>query len=109
MIELEDHGIAFAADDARVLGEVLPHPQLVLIRGLIPRYPNVRDVFLTIALVPQTLVFNEAALAPRVTNAELRISEAEFVERLLDLTSAARLHLCIEHAFYRVRMPETIT
>jgi hypothetical protein len=93
MIELEDYGIAFAADDARVLSEVLPHAQLVLIRGLIPSYPNVRDVFLTIAFVPQTLVFNEAALAPRVTDSELRISEAEFVERLLDLTSAAGLHL----------------
>jgi hypothetical protein len=91
MIELEDYGVAFAAGDARVLSEVLPHAQLVLIRGLIPSYPNVRDVFLTIALVPETLVFNEAALTPRVTDAELRISEAKFVEGFLDLTPAAGL------------------
>ena len=37
MMELEDYGIAFAAVDARVLSEVLPHAQLILIRGLIPR------------------------------------------------------------------------
>jgi len=91
MIELEDYGIAFAAVDARVLSEVLPYAQLVLIRGLIPSYPNVRDVFLTIALVPETLVFNEAAFTPRVTDAELRLSEAKFVEGFLDLTPAAGL------------------
>src|SRR6266576_1298449 len=92
MIELEDYGIALAAVDARVLSEVLPRAELVLIRGLIPSYPNVRDVFLTVALVPETLVFNEAALTRRVTDAELRISEAKFVEGFLDLTPAACPH-----------------
>src|SRR6266550_828722 len=93
MMELEDYGIAFAAVDARVLSEVLPHAQLILIRGLIPSYPNVRDVFLTIALVPSALVFDEAALAPRVTNPELRVAETEFVEGFLDMAPSANLRL----------------
>jgi hypothetical protein len=51
---------------------------------------------LAIALVPSVLVLNETALAPRVTDTELGISEAEFVEWFLDVASAA--DLCFHHS-----------
>jgi hypothetical protein len=82
VVELEDDRIAFAALHAGVLREVLPSTQLVLVRGLIASYSNMRDLLIAIALIPEAFVLNEAGLAPRVTDAELGISETELVERL---------------------------
>ena len=89
VVELKDDRVALAAHHAGVLRQVSPRAQLILVRGLIASQSNVRDVFFAIALVPEALVFNEAGLAPRVTDAELGISETELIEWLGDAAVAA--------------------
>jgi len=91
VVELKDDRIALAAVHAGVLRQVSPRAQLVLVPGPIASYSNMRDVFLAIALIPKALVFNEAGLAPRVTDAELRISETELIEGFFYAALTARL------------------
>ena len=91
MVELQDDRVSLAALNARMLREVLPHSELVLVSGLVPGLADVRDMPLAIALVPSALVFDEAALAPRVTYAELGVPEAEFIEWFIDAAPSADL------------------
>jgi 3-hydroxymyristoyl/3-hydroxydecanoyl-(acyl carrier protein) dehydratase len=105
MIEVEDDGVSLAAPDTRMLRQVLPHQQLVLVARLVSSRSDVCDVARPIALVPGALVFSHAAFAPGVTDAELWKSKAELIEGLLDAAFAAdpRFH-CVEHAFYRITL-----
>jgi hypothetical protein len=50
-------------------------------------------VFLAISLVPESLVFNEAALAPRVANPEPWVAGTKLIDRLLDAASPAGFRL----------------
>jgi hypothetical protein len=106
VVELQDYWIALAALDARVLSQVLPRTQLVLIPGLVASYSNMRDVFLAIALVPKALVLNEARPTPRVTDTKLGISETELINGLVNATLATGSRLDWLH---RTRILSSIT
>jgi hypothetical protein len=56
---------------------------LVFVCRFIAGYPHARDVLFSISFVPERLVLDEAALAPRVTDAELYVAEAELIDGLL--------------------------
>jgi hypothetical protein len=91
VVELEYHRISLAAVHAWMQGKVFPDTEVVLIVSSIAHDPHVGDVPIAVAEIPEALVFNETGLAPGVTNAELRIAEAELINRLLNAASAACL------------------
>jgi len=93
MVELENYRVALAAVDARVLRQVPPHPELVFVSCFVASFSNTFDVFFAISLVPSVLVVNKTALAPGVADAQLRIPEAELINRFFDAASSARFGL----------------
>src|SRR6266550_221211 len=97
MIELKHYGISFAAVHTRVCCEVLPYAKSVLLRGPVAHDSDMRDVSLSITEVPLPFVLDEAGLAPRVADAELRITEAELIERLLYPASTADFRVRWRH------------
>jgi hypothetical protein len=104
VIELQNDGVSFSAVNARVTGEVGPHARLVLIPGLIPGHADSGDLLFPVSFVPAGLVFNEAALAPRVPKTELWTPEPKFIDRSLNAAPPAgpRLAIHIEQTFYHV-------
>jgi hypothetical protein len=92
MVELQDDRVSFAALNARMLREVLPHSELVLVSGLVPGLADVRDICLSRLRSYQARLYStKQPLAPRVTDAELRVPEAEFIEWFLDAAPSADL------------------
>jgi hypothetical protein len=104
VVELEHDGVSLAAFDARMLRQVLPHQQLVLVARLVSSCSDVRDVARLIALVPGALVFSHAAFAPGVADAKLWKPKPELIDGLLNAAFAADLRFHrLEHAFYRIK------
>jgi hypothetical protein len=62
---------------------------------------------ISVSFVPDALVVDKTVLAPRVTDAELWISESEFIEWFFDAAPAADFGLGhLEQAFYRIHGEE---
>jgi hypothetical protein len=80
VVKLKYNRIGLAAVHARVQREVFPNSLLVFRKRHGGRRLNTSEVTLAIAQVPEPLVLGEAALAPRVTDAEGWIPESELVE-----------------------------
>ena len=93
VVEMKNNGISLAAIDARMRRQVLPDPALVFVLGRRTPFLDVCSVSIPVAFIPEALVFNKAALAPRVTDAELYVPEPELIDRLLQTASAADLRL----------------
>lgn len=91
MVKLENDGISLAAVHTRVLPQVVPHFQVVLVPRSIADHLNMGDVAIAIPQIPEMLVFDEAVLAPRVTDAKLGITKSKFVDGLLDPATATHL------------------
>jgi hypothetical protein len=80
VVKLKDNRVRLAAIYARVKGEVLPYPLLILRKGHGGCRLDASEVTLPISQIPEALVLDETFLAPGVTNRELGIAETEFVE-----------------------------
>jgi hypothetical protein len=93
VVKLKYNRIGLAAIHARVQCEVFPNSPVVFRKSRCGRRLNARQVAFAIAQIPEPLVLGEAALAPRVTNAERGIAEAEFIEWFRNAASSARSQL----------------
>ena len=79
MVKMKNDRISLPTIDARMRRQVFPDPALVFVFGCCTSLFNVRSMFIPVRFVPNLLVLNKAALAPRVTDAELGISKSELV------------------------------